>query len=171
MMLDGVNLGGHTFVMGMKIHNQFGLPATIGRFCSISLNLTLLGYDHAIMSVPKAITTFPFDTWWQAPSFPGVTMRGPITIGSDVWIGQNVSIRIGVTVGDGAIIGAGSVVMKDVKPYAIVGGNPIRHIRYRYPKDQIEKLLQIRWWDWPDDQIRQQLHLFHDIDAFLAANS
>jgi virginiamycin A acetyltransferase len=170
MVVDGVTLGAHTFVMGMKIHNPFGLPCYIGKFCSISLGLKLLGYDHAIISVPKAVTTFPFDTWWQAAPFQGTVLRGPIIIGNDVWIGQDVSIRIGVNIGDGAIIGAGSVVVKDVEPYAIVGGNPVKHIRYRYPSEQIEKLLQIKWWDWPDAKIRTNLGLFENIDEFLAVH-
>ena len=38
----------------------------------------------------------------------------------------------GVTIGDGAVVASCSVVTKDVPPYAIVGGNPAKVIRYRF---------------------------------------
>ena len=63
---------------------------------------------------------------------------------NDVWMGHGAHIMTGVTRGDGAIVGAGAVVTKDVAPYAIVGGVPARNIRFRYSKEQIEKLLQIK---------------------------
>jgi acetyltransferase-like isoleucine patch superfamily enzyme len=80
----------------------------------------------------------------------GLTTKGDVVIGNDVWIGDNVTIMSGVTVGDGAIIAAYSHIVKDVEPYSVVGGNPGKFIRYRFRKDQIEKLLQIKWWDWEE---------------------
>jgi acetyltransferase-like isoleucine patch superfamily enzyme len=76
---------------------------------------------------------------------PGTILR-PVTIGHDVWVGHGAFIRAGVTVGTGAIIAAGSVVVKDVPPYAIMGGNPARLIRFRLPEAQIEALLRLQWW-------------------------
>lgn len=77
----------------------------------------------------------------------------PTTIGSDVWIGAMAFIKSGVTVGHGAIVAAGAVVVKDVEPYAIVGGNPAKLIRYRFPKPVIERLLAIRWWELEHEAI------------------
>jgi len=54
-----------------------------------------------------------------------------ITIGNNVWFGNRVLITGNVNIGEGAIIAAGSVVVKDVPPYAIVGGNPAQIIKYR----------------------------------------
>ena len=54
-----------------------------------------------------------------------------IKIGKDVWIGADAIILPGVKIGDGAVIGAGSVVSKDVPPYMVAAGNPIRIIRKR----------------------------------------
>ncbi|MCB0579763.1 MAG: type B chloramphenicol O-acetyltransferase, partial [Phaeodactylibacter sp.] len=72
--------------------------------------------------------------------------------------------------GDGAIIGAYSVVTKDVAPYAIVGGNPAREIRRRFSGEQIQKLLELRWWDWPPEEISRRVHLLtgNDVDALSA---
>lgn len=80
-------------------------------------------------------------------------------VGNDVWIGQNVTVLPGVHIGDGAIIGANSVVSKDVAPYHIVGGNPIRVIRKRFDDDTIACLLQLKWWDWSADKITENLEI------------
>ncbi len=96
-----------------------------------------------------------------------LTVNRPVKIGSDVWIGANVVITQGVTVGDGAIVGAGAVVTHDVAPYSVVGGVPARHIKYRFPRDIIDALLRIKWWDWPLRKIRDNWELFQDIDEFV----
>ena len=87
-----------------------------------------------------------------------------MTIGNDVWIGQSTIILSGVTIGDGAIIGANSLVTKDVKPYAVVGGNPAKLIKYRFDEDTIDKLLKIKWWDWSIDKIIHNRHLLNSDD-------
>jgi hypothetical protein len=97
--------------------------------------------------------------------------RGDVVIGNDVWIGINAFIGSGLTIGDGAVIGAHAVVTRDVPPYAVAGGNPARVIRHRFAEAQIEALLAIRWWDWPDQVVDRYLPLIMspDIDAFIAA--
>ena len=80
-------------------------------------------------------------------------MVEPCSIGNDVWIGNNVIIKDGVTVADGVIIGSNAVVTKDVPPYAIVAGVPAKIIRYRFSEDVIKRLLELKWWDLPDDEI------------------
>ena len=83
--------------------------------------------------------------------------RGDVIIGNDVWIGYGATILSGVSIGDGAAIGACSLVVKDVPPYAIVAGNPAQVIRYRFDEETIHKLLKIRWWDWPDQRVRENI--------------
>jgi len=166
----GINLGHRAEVIGGVITNHFGVPVITGNYVNISLQLNILGYDHACISVPKLVSTFPFDCWWQVPSFPGVVGRGQITIGNDVWIGQSVTLRPGITIGDGAIVGGGSVVTKDVPPFAIVAGNPIKILRYRFTPEQIEKLLEIKWWNWSEEKIKRNYELFGDIEKFVTAN-
>jgi virginiamycin A acetyltransferase len=88
-------------------------------------------------------------------------------VGNDVWIGYRAALLPGVKIGDGAIIGAYSVVTKDVPPYTIVGGNPAREIRRRFPPEHVERLLQLRWWDWDIDKITRNVHLLtgNDVEA------
>ena len=89
-------------------------------------------------------------------------------IGDDVWIGTNVVILPGVHIGQGAIIGAGAVVTKDVPPYACMGGVPARLLKYRFPKETIEKLLKINWSQKDDEWIKNNIELFYDVDKFIS---
>lgn len=88
-------------------------------------------------------------------------------IGNDCWIGYKSSIISGVTIGDGAVVLAKALVTKDVPPYAIVGGVPAKIIGYRYTQDQINKLLAIKWWNWPLNKIKENSNLFLDLDKFI----
>lgn len=82
-----------------------------------------------------------------------VRRKGEILIGNDVWIGNGATILAGIRIGDGAVVAANSNVVKDVPPYAIVGGNPAKIIRYRFPADIIQKLRRIAWWSWDSEQL------------------
>ena len=60
-------------------------------------------------------------------------------------------------IGDGAIIGTRALVTKDVPPYTIVGGSPAKVIRKRFDDETIKKLLEIKWWNWPSDKVKDNL--------------
>ena len=125
---------------------------TIGKFCSINNDVQfLLGGEHHT----DWLTTYPFSRELQSFSYlePNVKIKGDIVIGNDVWIGNGTKVLSGVTIGDGAVVGANALVTKDVEPYSIVGGVPAKHIRYRFSPDQIETLLEMKWWDAPDEKI------------------
>ena len=101
-----------------------------------------------------------------------------IHIGNDVWVGRNSMILDGVTIGDGAIVAAGAVVTKDVPPYAVVGGVPARVLKYRFASQIIERLLEIKWWNLPDEEITRVKELFHianpsmaDLDKYFPKDS
>jgi acetyltransferase-like isoleucine patch superfamily enzyme len=99
--------------------------------------------------------------------------KGDVIIGNDVWIGSGVTIMSGVTIGDGSVIASNSTVAKNVESYSIVGGNPSNIIRYRFPPDQIQKLLEIKWWNWPEQKINENMHLLcsENIQSFIDYNS
>lgn len=92
--------------------------------------------------------------WIRNQGWPFVIPRasftdtGQVSIGNDVWIGANVTIKRGVTIGDGAIVAAGAVVVKDVPPYAVVGGVPAQLIKFRFPDFIFDRLCRLQWWDY-----------------------
>jgi acetyltransferase-like isoleucine patch superfamily enzyme len=96
--------------------------------------------------------------------------RGDIVVGSDTWLTMGCTVMSGVTIGDGAVVGTKAVVTKDVRPYAIVGGNPAREVRRRFSDEQVEALLRIRWWDWPTELVQERVDLLSnaDVDGFIA---
>ena len=115
--------------------------------------------NHALDS----LSTYPFplfsEEWGLEPKNVAESWdnKGDIIIGNDVWIGFEAVILAGVTIGDGAIVGARAVVTKDVAPYTIVGGVPAKPIRKRFDAQTIKALLEIRWWDWDEDKIAQNI--------------
>lgn len=132
--------------------------ADIGKFCSISWNVSMTGNQHDY----NLVTTHPFI---HLKNFGFVDDRHPlekqrVTVENDVWIGMNTSILPGIKIGSGAVIGAGSVVTKDVPPYAIVVGNPAKIIKYRFSDETISDLLEISWWNWPYGIIKKNINLF-----------
>ena len=84
----------------------------------------------------------------------------PLLLGNDVWIGANAVVMRGVQVGDGAVIGGGAVVTHDVSPYEIWAGCPARKIGQRFSDEIIAELMEIQWWNLPDDVIRQSIAYF-----------
>lgn len=133
---------------------------TIGRFCSISSRLKLYcGGNHRtdwLSTYPFGHNIFynspyPFNKTKPVKGHPDT--NGNICIGNDVWIGSDVTIMSGVTIGDGAVIAANSHVVSNIPPYAIAGGNPAKVIRYRFAPEIINRLLLIRWWNYPLDKI------------------
>ncbi|MGI6736222.1 MAG: CatB-related O-acetyltransferase [Anaerovoracaceae bacterium] len=145
-------------------HNTTIRDADIGKFCSISWNVSIGGTDHNYRS---ASTFNPF--WWNeffAPPDGVRTFEYPrCGIGSDVWIASGANILRKVHIGDGAVIAAGAVVTRDVEPYAIVAGVPAVTRKMRFDDRTIERLEKIRWWDWPRDVIRANVPLLqNDLD-------
>jgi len=163
-----VEIGSNTYAAKLRIFTW--VPdeiVKIGKYCSIAENVVILGGgNHNYIN----ITTHPFKTFKnESLNVKDLnTSRKTTVIGNDVWIGMNALILGGVTIGDGTVIGAGSVVTKDVPPYVIVAGNPAKIIKYRFTDEQIKHLLEIKWWDWPDEQIEKNIDMFYiDINEFI----
>ncbi|MDR2227153.1 MULTISPECIES: CatB-related O-acetyltransferase [Providencia] len=75
--------------------------------------------------------------------------KGDTVIGDGAWIGMRAFIMPGVKIGEGAIIATNSVVVKDVEPYCIVGGNPAKPVKHRFVPEVITELLALKIYDWP----------------------
>ena len=149
----------------------------VGRFCSIGSDVRVLIGTHPVNSFVSTHPVFfslrkqcgitfakaqEFNEILLSPShqYPGVS------IGNDVWIGSNAVIIGGIKIGDGAIIAAGSLVTKEVSPYSIVGGNPARHIKYRFGENEIERLLDLKWWEKPNEWLQNNVNYFKSIGDF-----
>lgn len=163
--LINVEINDYSYISGCsRISNT-----KIGKFCSIGPNLTAGWGIHPT----NGISTSPF--FYSKNKIFGLSLskedkiieRKEIKIGNDVFIGMNVTILDGVTIHDGAIIGAGAVVSKDIPPYAIAVGCPIKTIKFRFNEKQIESLLSIKWWNFPEDKLVEIERDLFDIDSFI----
>jgi virginiamycin A acetyltransferase len=127
----------------------------IGRYCSIADHVRVFNRNHPM----EFKSTHAFFYNHQMGIVPENKVDYiPLQIGHDVWIGYGAIILPSVTsIGTGSVVGAGSVVTKDVPPYAIVGGNPAKIIRYRFSQPVIETLLIERWWEKDIQEITSAL--------------
>jgi len=154
-----------------------GITLTIGAFCSLAKGVKIyLGGNHHI----EWISTFPLNNFMgydmsrhSKEKMSQIGTKGSVAIGNDVWIGCDAIILSGVTIGDGAVVGANSVVSKDLPPYTVSVGNPSRIVKKRFDDDVIDKLLKIKWWNWEDEKIKENIPLIlsENIDAFLNKHS
>lgn len=151
---DLIDVGEFTYGRPIVLQWDKHTRLKIGKFCSIGANVQIyLGGEHHT----EWITTYPFDVLMGEAETPS---KGNVTIGNDVWLGNNVTILSGVTIGDGAVIGNGAEVTKDVQSYEIVGGNPAKHIRWRFGtmRDCV-RVWRLNWWDWPLEKIAEAMPL------------
>ena len=163
--LHTVEVGAYSYVA----KNSNITNCSIGKFCSIGPNFCCgLGIHPT-----NGISTAPM---FYSPSKVNGSSLSQVnkveeskhtTIGNDVFIGANVTVLDGVTIGDGAVIGAGAVVSKDIPPYAIAVGCPIRIVRYRMTEEQIAAMQRIQWWNWDDDRLQDVERMLEDIDGFV----
>ena len=150
-----VTFGRHSYGKPSIPNYTPGSKIIIGNFTSIAGNVSiLLGGAHYI----DYVTTFPFDILWLHKSH-AKKFKTTTRIGNDVWIGHGATILGGVSIGDGAVIGAGTIVSKNVEPYSIMAGSPMKCLRKRFSDDIITALLRIKWWNWSDEKISKELPL------------
>jgi len=138
-------------------YSHMNMLAGVGRYCSLSQNITWMGSDHPTawagtsdvfynLQGHPATRSYMALHGWDEPVGTFSSNIIPVNIGNDVWIGEEAMIGQGVTVGHGAVIGARAMVLEDVPPYAIVVGQPARVLRYRFPEPLIERFLEASWW-------------------------
>ncbi|CAM3786714.1 MULTISPECIES: streptogramin A O-acetyltransferase Vat(I) [Paenibacillus] len=140
-------------------YEVIGTKLIIGKFCSIAPEVRFImdGGNHRMDG-----STYPFNIFgngWEAhtPSLDNLPIKGDTIVGNDVWIGRRATIMPGVRIGDGAVIAAEAVVVSDVEPYTIVGGNPAKVIRKRFSTQDIQEWLDIRWWDADIERIHSYI--------------
>lgn len=165
--------GSDKFEEHVTHHYDFiGDKLIIGKFCSIASGIEFImnGANHNM----SGFSTYPFNIFghsWEkiTPDLKDLPIKGDTIVGNDVWIGQNVTILPGVKIADGAIIGANSVVASDIPAYSVAVGNPCKVIKKRFDDKTIEILENIKWWDWSEEKIFNNLEVIvsHDINKLL----
>nr|WP_225591084.1 CatB-related O-acetyltransferase [Pseudoxanthomonas sp. PXM03] len=147
--------------MGAFSYSYSSLPdgLNVGRYCSISTGLKFIDSQHPIQSLTTSALLFrPSNSLFKEYVTPSIRKfasgfstagekKYPV-IGHDVWIGANCTLALGITIGSGAIIAANSTVTGNVPPYAIIGGNPAKIIRFRFEFETIAQLIASRWWTY-----------------------
>lgn len=165
-----LTVGRYTYgIPDIDVYKNSERKVNIGSFCSISKNVRIItGGIHPT----NWVSTFPIRDYVGVDiPYDGMpTSNGDINIGNDVWIGTGATIMSGVTIGHGAIVASGSIVTKDIPPYSISAGIPARVIKFRFSEDQIHQLIQISWWDWDIQKIKDNIHLLNseNIEKFIS---
>lgn len=133
----------------------------VGKFCSIACGARFLfnSANHTLASLSSYPFPLLFEEWGLEKKNVADAWdnKGDIVVGNDVWIGYEAVILAGARIGDGAVIGSRAVVTRDIPPYTIVGGVPARTIRKRFDDTVIARLLDLRWWDWPEEAVRRNI--------------
>lgn len=140
----------------------------IGHFCSIADNCRIGTASHTLNNISSSpIFTLKNNgtgTSWTHDNIRHNNEVKKVIIGNDVWIATHVIIKDGITIGNGAIIGAGAVVVKDIPPYAVVGGVPAKVIKYRFEQPVIDRLLELQWWNASDEKLKNNIKYFQTED-------
>lgn len=159
-----VELGDYSYVM----NDADLIYARIGRFCSIAARVRINPGNHPLQRAALHHFTYRsalFGLGDDDHEFFQWRRSQPVTVGHDVWIGHGAVVMPGVTLGTGAAVGSGAVVTRDVDPFTIVAGVPARVLRPRFAPDVVTGLLELEWWEWPADRLRQALPDFRRLDA------
>jgi acetyltransferase-like isoleucine patch superfamily enzyme len=150
---EGTLYNGHIRIKGVS-------PVKIGKYCAIAENLHIISSSHDY-SYPVIQNSFMEKFFGiNHEKNPENIEKNKVVIGSDVWFGDNCIVVPGVTIGNGCIIAAGAVVTKDIPDYSVAAGVPAKVLKKRFPDDIIALLLEISWWNWPEEKIKRNKAFF-----------
>lgn len=166
-----IKLGTKSYITGANIDGNVSM--SVKNFSCISWNINVIvgqNGDHNYKNI--GIYGLTHLDWLVPPEFYPPSGQCKIEIGNDVWIGRGCRLKCNnpekpLVIGDGAVIASDSVVVKSVPPYAIVGGNPAKFIKWRFDEKIIESLLRIKWWDWDIDKIHDNFQYFNRVEEFV----
>jgi len=147
--------------------------ANIGKFSNIASFTRIGPTDHPMQRASLHHFLYRSKDYWPElehdSEFFAHRASRIAYVGNDTWIGHAAIIRPEVRIGHGAIVAAGAVVTKDVPDYMIVAGVPAKPLRARFPDNVASCLINLAWWDWPHEKLKQALPDFRalSIEAFL----
>lgn len=164
--IKGSKVGAYTYISA----NTDVENAEIGKFCSISdhCRLGMGGHNTNQISTSPIFTEVHNGTkfQWISENTNDVPLK-KVIVGNDVLVGSHALVLGGVSIGNGAVVAAGAVVIKDVPPYAVVGGVPAKVIKYRFSQEIIDRLQEMQWWDWTEEKLKNNMELFQREDLTL----
>ena len=154
------------------------IPFEIGNYVSIGERVSSFGFEHPIDNLGTSPLFYQenrnlFNRVYSKKSKKTIPDKG-IVISNDVWIGRGAMLKRGINIGNGAVVGAGSIVTKNVPDYAVVGGNPAKIIKYRFHENIIERLMEIKWWNLPLEELSKvdfNLPILKILETFEQSNS
>ncbi|MCR8630290.1 DapH/DapD/GlmU-related protein [Paenibacillus radicis (ex Xue et al. 2023)] len=160
-------IGSYTYTMDEVTINY----TEVGKFTSIASHVCLNPVNHPMDRVSQHHMTYRRTIFGFADTDDDDIFNwrreNRVTVGHDVWIGHGAIVMKGVRIGTGAVIGSGSVVTKDVEPYMVVAGVPAKPIKTRFPREIVDSLLQMAWWDWPRELLEERFLELNDIQSFI----
>ncbi|MES2030223.1 MAG: chloramphenicol acetyltransferase [Pseudomonadota bacterium] len=162
-ILHEVTMGDYSYV----VNDGQITYTTIGKFCSIAAMIRINPGNHPMHRATQAHFTYRASAYFPGESddadFFAWRRAHHCTIGHDVWLGHGAIVLPGRQIGTGAVIAAGAIVTKDVAPYTIVAGNPARPVRRRFSEAVEDGLMELAWWDWDHEMLRQALPDFRKL--------
>lgn len=162
-ILNEVTMGDYSYV----VNDAQITYTTIGKFCSIAAMTRINPGNHPMHRATQAHFTYRASAYFPGESddadFFAWRREHHCTIGHDVWLGHGAIVLPGRKIGTGAVIAAGAIVTKDVAPYTIVAGNPARPVRRRFSETVEDGLMELAWWDWEHEMLRQALPDFRKL--------